>query len=187
MSPVLDFACHDYHGSLVEDAKEISKGPFSLFVFDNVACVRYLVYSRWWYYNHHMYDNMVITILQNWLYWQTQISYQVSSILETSTFWKYRIYWVKNITYIESVVLYDYTRRALWASTSSWRPFRPLDFVLRTLRALRLVRRAHLRSGPVKMGHVFLKLCIRKIYHFVIVFFISFSAVQKKRSHAKSD
>ena len=42
---------------------------------------------------------------------------------------------------------------ALRAPTSSWRPFGPLDFVLR---ALRPVRRARLRSGPVKIGH-FLK------------------------------
>ena len=34
---------------------------------------------------------------------------------------------------------YQQTRSlgALWAPTSSWRPFRPLDFVLRALRALR--------------------------------------------------
>ena len=37
---------------------------------------------------------------------------------------------------------------ALRAPTSSWRPFGPLDFVLRALRALRPVRRARLRSGP---------------------------------------
>ena len=34
---------------------------------------------------------------------------------------------------------------ALWAPTSSWRPFGPLDVVLR---ALRPVRRARLRPGP---------------------------------------
>ena len=33
-------------------------------------------------------------------------------------------------------------------STSSWRPFGPLDFVLPALRALRPVCRARLRSGP---------------------------------------
>ena len=38
---------------------------------------------------------------------------------------------------------------ALRAPTSSWRPFGPLDFVLRALRALRLVRRARFRSGPL--------------------------------------
>ena len=32
--------------------------------------------------------------------------------------------------------------------TSSWRPFGPLDFVLRCLRVFRPVRRARLRSGP---------------------------------------
>ena len=37
---------------------------------------------------------------------------------------------------------------ALRAPTSSWRPFGPLDFVLRALRALRPVRWACLRSGP---------------------------------------
>ena len=37
-----------------------------------------------------------------------------------------------------TVILY-YTRSlgALWAPTSSWRPFGPLDFILRALRALR--------------------------------------------------
>ena len=51
---------------------------------------------------------------------------------------------------------------ALRAPTSSWRPFGPalgpsglLDFVLRALRALRPVRWARLRSGPVKIGHFF--------------------------------
>ena len=55
---------------------------------------------------------------------------------------------------------YNFTRSlgALRAPTSSWRPFGPLDFVLCALRALRLVRRAPLRSGPVKKGH-FLKMC----------------------------
>ena len=41
---------------------------------------------------------------------------------------------------------------ALWAPTWSWRPFGPLDFILRALRALRTVRWARLRSGPVKIG-----------------------------------
>ena len=41
--------------------------------------------------------------------------------------------------------------------TSSWRPFGPLDFVLRALQALSPVRQARLRSGPVKIGH-FLKM-----------------------------
>ena len=43
---------------------------------------------------------------------------------------------------------YDVTRSlgALRAPTSSWRPFGPLYFVLRTHRALRPVRRARLRS-----------------------------------------
>ena len=36
---------------------------------------------------------------------------------------------------------------ALQAPTSSWKPFGPLDFVLRALQALRPVRRARLRSG----------------------------------------
>ena len=40
--------------------------------------------------------------------------------------------------YLFSINLYN-TRSlgALWAPTSSWRPFGPLDFVLRALRALR--------------------------------------------------
>ena len=42
---------------------------------------------------------------------------------------------------------------ALQAPTSSWRPFWPLDFVLCAFRALRTVRRARLRSGPVNIGH----------------------------------
>ena len=41
--------------------------------------------------------------------------------------------------------------------TSSWRPFGPLDFVLRALQALSPVRQARLRSGPVKIGN-FLKM-----------------------------
>ena len=50
----------------------------------------------------------------------------------------------------EHKVHYKMTRSlgALRAPTSSWRPFGSLDFVLRALRALRLVRRARLRSGP---------------------------------------
>ena len=44
---------------------------------------------------------------------------------------------------------------ALRAPTSSWRPFGPLDFVLRALQALRPVRRACLRSGPVKIKYFF--------------------------------
>ena len=49
---------------------------------------------------------------------------------------------------------------ALRAPTSSWSPFGPLDFVLRALLALRRVRRARLRSGPVKIGNFFQKLGI---------------------------
>ena len=44
---------------------------------------------------------------------------------------------------------------ALRAPNSSWRPFGPLDFILRALRTLRPVRRARLRSGPVKIGLFF--------------------------------
>ena len=44
---------------------------------------------------------------------------------------------------------------ALRAPTSNWRPFRILDFVLCALWALRPVRLARLRSGPVKIGHFF--------------------------------
>ena len=50
--------------------------------------------------------------------------------------------------------------RGLRVPTSSWRTFWPLDFVLRALQALRPVRRARLRSGPVKIGHLL------KIGHF---------------------
>ena len=55
--------------------------------------------------------------------------------------------------------IFTRSQGALRAPTSSWRPFGPLDFVLRALRALRPVRRARLRSGPVKKGH-FLKIGI---------------------------
>ena len=51
---------------------------------------------------------------------------------------------------------------ALRAPTSRWRPFGPLDFVLRALRALRPVRQARFRSGPVKTGHF-----ERKNWHFL--------------------
>ena len=47
---------------------------------------------------------------------------------------------------------------ALRVPTSSWRPFGPLDFVLRAPQAFRPVRRACLRSGPVKIGLFFLKM-----------------------------
>ena len=43
---------------------------------------------------------------------------------------------------------YYNTRGALRALTSSWRPFGPLHFVLRALRALRPVGQTRLRSGP---------------------------------------
>ena len=63
-------------------------------------------------------------------------------------------------------VLFVRTRSlgALRAPTSSWRPFGPLslDFVLRALRALRPVRQARFRSGPVKTGHF-----ERKNWHFL--------------------
>ena len=42
---------------------------------------------------------------------------------------------------------------ALRAPSSSLRPFMPPDFVLRTLRALRTVCQARLRSGPMKIEH----------------------------------
>ena len=42
---------------------------------------------------------------------------------------------------------------ALGAPTSSWRPFEPLDFILRALRALRPVRRARLMSGSPFFYH----------------------------------
>ena len=57
--------------------------------------------------------------------------------------------------FLMHILHYLNTRRlgALRAPTSSWRPFRPLDFVLRAPRALSPVRRARLRSGPVKIWH----------------------------------
>ena len=54
-----------------------------------------------------------------------------------------------------------------WGLTSSWRPFGLLDFVLRALRALRPVRQARLRSGPVKIGHFYKWAIFVKIEHFL--------------------
>ena len=51
---------------------------------------------------------------------------------------------------VEVNISYSLTRSlgARLAPTSSWRPFGPLDFVLRALWAHRLLRWARLRSGP---------------------------------------
>ena len=54
-------------------------------------------------------------------------------------------YWQRGIL---AWILSTRSLGALWAPTSSWRPFGPLDFVLRALRALRPIRQARLRSGP---------------------------------------
>ena len=53
---------------------------------------------------------------------------------------------------------------------SRWGPFGPLDFVLRTLRALRPVRRACLRSGLVKVGHFLKQL---GLFSKMVLFFFS--------------
>ena len=65
--------------------------------------------------------------------------------------------WHHDTTRVWDNTTYVYTRSlgALKAPTSSWRPFGPLEFVLCALLALRAVRRARLRSGPVKIGHFF--------------------------------
>ena len=52
---------------------------------------------------------------------------------------------------------------SILAPTSSWKP----EFVLCALRALRPVRRACLRSGPVKIRHFFKWAIFVKIEHFL--------------------